>query len=407
MALSASRGGGVMANAGPALIGTWLTVAVMTPLVTAAHAFNWFTALLLAGAWPIGLWLLRHRGTWQVSLRNLGRVLVFRLVARQYARSTVVSAHVRGAVTPFLIVLLPVVMIGATGDVRLPVPADFDTLDHMRQVLDGTPRWDPLASLGAVLTRIAMADPLLVAGAFRLVLVTACGAAIYGLIAITGVHRAIAGVAAGMSIWVAPWTPAATWAVALIALVGLMAVARAWRDGRLAELGHAAAALALLSGQVAAFGNPAPVLFAASDQPVYLEHGAALREARRIARSSPDDDWILVAPPEQRLELRQSRVHDLAAFVSRFAGRTGDSRFRFGLAARRVFVFVEITPLDVSRPAPHVQFVSDQSAAYRVPRERARLARQARDLCDAYARTHAGAEVVYDDAVLRVYRFDL
>jgi hypothetical protein len=41
---------------------------------------------------------------------------------------------------------------------------------------------------------------------------------------------------------------------------------------------------------------------------------------------------------------------------------------------------------------------------YWLPNGRAHLERRALQLCEAYRRSHAGVEVYYDDANIRVYR---
>ena len=139
-----------------------------------------------------------------------------------------------------------------------------------------------------------------------------------------------------------------------------------------------------------------------------LEHPSAARETLRLARRSAGEDWLLVAPPEQALEVdSRDHVYDLLQFVSRFADRTASRDFRFDLPARRLYVMVEKVRLDVSRPAPGVRFVAAQPAAYRVPSERDRLEQAARRICDDYRRSHAGATIAYDDDVLRIYQFEL
>ena len=117
---------------------------------------------------------------------------------------------------------------------------------------------------------------------------------------------------------------------------------------------------------------------------------------------------MLVGPPEQQLEIDgYGRGFDLVRFVTLFEGRTANATFRFGLPVRRLFVFVEKQPFDAGDRASDVQFPAMKIPAYRVPRERLRLQRAASLICDDYRRTHAGAAVIYDDAVLRVYRIDL
>ena len=52
---------------GPALVWTWLTIAIGVPLAAAVHGFNWVTAILISAAWPTLLWLIRHRGVYRAT----------------------------------------------------------------------------------------------------------------------------------------------------------------------------------------------------------------------------------------------------------------------------------------------------------------------------------------------------
>jgi hypothetical protein len=137
----------------------------------------------------------------------------------------------------------------------------------------------------------------------------------------------------------------------------------------------------------------------------YLEHPGAAAQALRLDRTPGDTDWLLVAPPEQQLEVGQGRFYDLARFVSRFHGRSGHPSFRFDLGAERMYVFVEHRPFDPGA-AFGVTFVAAQPAAYQVPRERFRLGQLARQTCDDYARSHGRTAIRYDDGELRVYQID-
>jgi hypothetical protein len=390
---------------GPALVWTWMTLAIGVPAVVSVRGFNWATALLLSFAWPAVLWVIRHRGRCQMSFVEQARRFVFRLVAPEWSmrwpRLTARTAAIAG------LSLIPLVRYAiGQSDARLPVPADFDTLWRTRQLLEGTPAWDPLASFSAVLTRVSAADALSVTVALRLALI-ALAAAAAGRCCAEIVRHPAGAFVAPLVVLLAPWAPASLWAVLLLVMVGATSVLVWRRHGRRADLWHASAAWLLAAGQVAALPG-GHVLLHVSRTPVYQEHRSAPLEALRLARLAEEEgQWTLVAPPEQRLETDgRGGFLDLARFVSRFEHRAGDARFRFDLGRRRLFVFVEKTPLDVSRTARGVSFVDAQPAAYRVPRERARLAQRAKALCDDYRRTHAGAEIVYEDDVLRVYRID-
>jgi hypothetical protein len=221
----------------------------------------------------------------------------------------------------------------------------------------------------------------------------------------TSVGAGTAAIVVGLA---APWAPLTTWAVAFAAIVGTTSIIRAVRHPRsLVECRHALAAFALAAGHVAPFWDRHDVLWETTRTASYLEHQSAARETLRLARTV-DADWILVGAPEQQLELDgRGRFIDQVQFASRFEGHAGRPHFRFDLPARRVYVLVEKEPFDVSRRVAGGRFVVDQPAAYRVPRERARLAARLRRICDEYRRTHPHTEVAYDDAVLRIYRIDL
>jgi hypothetical protein len=168
------------------------------------------------------------------------------------------------------------------------------------------------------------------------------------------------------------------------------------------------AALVLGVCQLAPFWDRPGELLPAGTSPRYLEHRAVADQALRLPHSQPDPEWVVVGPPELRLEIGlDERTYDLARFVSRFHGRTRDARFRFDVRTRRLFVFVEKRPFVPDDPPQGVRFVTAQPAIYRVPRERSRLSRLARQVCDDYRSTHAGVTITYDDAVLRVYRIEL
>ena len=165
-------------NVGPTLACSWLTIAISVPLAASVHGFNWVTALVIAGVCPVGLWLARHRGTCSIAFRHTVRSLIVRAVTLRAVRLP--PFNVREWILPLvgLSALLAWPFVTGRSDVRLPVPADFDTLWRTRQILSGAATvLDPLASLAAVVTRIAAANPLHVAGAIRLALVVLTGLA--------------------------------------------------------------------------------------------------------------------------------------------------------------------------------------------------------------------------------------
>jgi hypothetical protein len=405
----AARTRSVMPDIGPALVCSWLTVAIAVPIAAALQGFNWVTALGISAACPVGLWLLRHRGAQAAAVREVVRSLVFQAVTLKMARAP--RFNVRECAAPVLGLLLLSLLPMASGglDVRLPVPVDFDTLWRTRQILAGTAVWDPLASLAAVLTRVSAANPLHVANAIRLALVALTGVAAAVLIAELRGRRSRIALLAGPSALVlfAPWAPASTWALALVTLIGATSVFLWIRDRHSRGGWYASAAFALAAGQLFAVGGNAGLLFHVSRTAQYLEHRSAAGEAIRLDRSASDRDWVLVGAPEQQLEIVNGHFYDLARFVSRFRGRAGDPGFRFDLGAKRLYVFVEEQPYDAGAAVFGGDFVAAQPVSYRVPRERFRLSQLARQICDDYRRTHARAAIIFDDGAVRVYQIDL
>jgi hypothetical protein len=396
-------------SVGPTLVCSWLTMAVCVPLAASVHGFNWVTALMIAAICPVGLWLARQQGARSIAARRMVRSLIFRAVTLRAVRLT--RFNVREWILPLagLSALFVWPFVTGRSDVRLPVPADFDTLWRTRQILAGAATvLDPLASLAAMLTRIAAANPLHVAGAIRLALVVLTGLAAGILVAeVCGRLWTIPAVAGAIPVGVfVPWAPAVTWAVTFAMLVGVTSLYVWIRDCRRRDGWYALAAFALAASLLLPFIGNLDVLVRVSNAAHYLEHSAAAAQALQLDRSPGDSDWLLVAPPEQQLEVEKGRFYDLARFVSRFRGRTSDPSFRFDLGVDRIYVFVEQRPVDPGFAAAGVRFVATQPAAYQVPRERFRLGQLAREICDDYARSHARTAIRYDDGELRVYQID-
>ncbi len=139
----------------------------------------------------------------------------------------------------------------------------------------------------------------------------------------------------------------------------------------------------------------------------YVEHEAAIRQTIAVQRSAADGPWMLVGPPEQRIEIGAAdHFMDLQQFVARYAAVVSDPHFRFGVPAERLFVFVEKRPF---RPGGAWLVWSPLEAAdaawstYRIPARRADLERRALQLCDAYGAAHGGMSIAYEDDDLRVY----
>jgi len=93
--------------------------------------------------------------------------------------------------------------------------------------------------------------------------------------------------------------------------------------------------------------------------------------------------------------------------VRRYGDRAGDRRFRFDMPGRDLFVFVEQSPLHVDPAAALTPArYAKAGATYWMPNARATLERRALEICERYRRTHARAGIYYEDATLRVYRFE-
>jgi hypothetical protein len=204
----------------------------------------------------------------------------------------------------------------------------------------------------------------------------------------------------------APVAPLTTWAIALLALIGLASAGRWARGRRRRDAWCAAAAVVLAGAHALPFAAHPAAIWRTSRTAPFVEREASARQALRLARGA-EGPWVLVGPPEQQLEIDgRGRFYDLARFVARFDGRTGRTAFRFDLGGGPLFVFVEKTAPERGVVAGGLRFLDARPAVYGVPYERARLARRARRLCDAYRRTHSGASIFYDDAELRVYRIE-
>jgi hypothetical protein len=288
----------------------------------------------------------------------------------------------------------------ASTGLRLSVPADFDTLWRTRQLLSGGMSWDPIAAIAAVVARIAVVDALVAVIAVRLCLIAMTLFAATAGTAHLFRRSSMAAVVTVPFAFTAPGVSLDVWAVALLAIiaVGALVMRGGW---------CALAAGLLASVHLMHCANPQAV-WSQVGETAALEHPAAARETLRLARESLDDDWLLVGPPEQALEIDgRERSYDLARFVTRFRNQTGRPGFRFDLPVRRLYVMVEKQTLNVSRLVTGVRFLDSQPAAYRVQSERDRLERDARRLCDEYRRTHSGTAIDYDDVALRIYKFEL
>ena len=390
------------------VVWTALAVIVLVPLLADLCLLNWATALLVPLAWPIGLWLYRYRGAPAGAFRALCRrstlqVLMWmgelsttedtgdtgnRLDRRwgftsASSVSTVVARFRQAAVAAVAVALL---LWTTDRELRFSSPADYDVLAHTRAMLAGG-HWvvDPAASLAAVLSRLAAVDPM---QALRFLKpLTAPGAIVAAALQTSSLNAACA------------WT-----AVIAAVLLALVAVRRVHRRDGWHVLAACAVAVCSFSAANRAGADDGVGIAGAGG---YVEYDAAARQALNIAGDFANRPCVIVAPPEQRVEVGDPRrCIALADFVRRFGDRAGDRRFRVDVPGRDLFVFVERTPLLVQPGAALTPArYSSAAAPYWMPNARAHLERQALELCESYRRSHAAASVYYEDANLRVYHF--
>ncbi|HEV8346837.1 MAG TPA: hypothetical protein VGQ16_09695 [Vicinamibacterales bacterium] len=374
-----------------AAVWTVLTVIILVPPLARLHLLNWVTALMAPLASPACLWLCRHRGALSRAFRALCRRSTLRILMwiehRRSAPPIVFSARFAGSAVLALVAVAFLLWTTAR-ELRFSSPADYDVLAHTNALLAGGHAvFDPAASVAAVVTRLAAVDPMQTLRFLKPLTVP-------GSIVAFGLQTSSLNAAFG-------WT--AIIAAVLLSLVALGGVHR--RDG---WHGLAACAIAMLSFSAA--NRAAARADGVMGRGGYVEYDAAPRQALRIARDFADRPWMIVAPPEQRVEVADPhRFMALADFVRRFGDRAGDRRFRFALPGRDLFVFVERNPLSVDPGAALTPARYSSTAAgyglYRMPNARARLEALALDLCERYRRTHARTSVYYEDANLRIYRF--
>jgi hypothetical protein len=356
----------------------WSTLAaiLLVPVLAQLRLMNFMTALLIPLAWPLALWLYRYRGAPAGEFRTLCRRATLYVLTWW---DTPLRLHAfRYRVAPCTAVAAGTVLYWfAARELRFSSAADYDTLAHTRAMLDGG-RWivDPAASLAAVVSRLASVDPMQALRFLRPL--TWPGSLVAAMLDTPSLNAAYA------------WTALLTGL--LLATVALRAVHR--RDPW-----HVVAACAVA---IFAFGAPGA---RAGDGGGHVEYDAAARQTLRIVSEVTTPNWLLVAPLEQRVELPDPRrFFSLADFVKRFGDRAADRQFRFDVAGHELFVFVEKTPL---RVAPEAALTPVRYALavnpFVLPNARARLERQAFELCEAYRRTHTGVSIYYDDDNLRIY----
>lgn len=378
-----------------------ITAAVVPPLAR-FHLLNWATSLLIVGVWPLALWLYRHRGAAAgAEFKRMYRTITLRVLTFRFdAPSIDIPIWMLGVVA----VLTP--LFGRSiAELRLQSPADYQTLAHARQLLAGGERIiDPLAAIVAVLARLGAVDPMQVLRFLQPLLLccVACAAALLLYLVSTSRVAAvvlIAGVVALMIGGVID-TPSTTVALGLTFSLAAMVLAVVATEGLHDRDRWHVLAAGLVAAYVFVGTQPSTIGVGG-----HVEYDAAARVALRIARSVPAGQWMIAGPREQRLEISRPDAYlDIGEFVRRYGGRAGLRQFRFDLPSHYLFVFVEKRPLTVEQAALFPESVGTSGGAY-LPNTRARLQRQALELCESYRRTHACASVYYDDDDLRVYQF--
>jgi len=363
----------------PELVGgaAWSMLAAMllVPPLAGLRLLNWTTALLIPLAWPLALWLYRYRGAPSGEFREQRRRVILCVLTGSWRRPRVEPRHVVRAVA-FAAGVAALYWLAAR-ELRLPSPSDYDSLAHARALQAGG-RWiaDPAASLAAIVSRLAAVDAM---QAMRFLRAFSWpGSLVAGLVATPSLNASYA------------WT-------AVLAALALSIVAVDGTHRR--DPWHVVAACS-----VAALAFSAPGV-GAGDSGGHVEYDAAARQALAIAHTYGPIGVVLAAPPEQRVELTDSRQFlPLADFVRRFADRAGERTFRFDVPARHLFVFAEKTPLSVPADAALAPVgYAPLAHPYRLANARATLERRAIEVCEAYRRTHGGVSVDYEDAELRIY----
>jgi hypothetical protein len=379
-----------------------LITAVLVPPLARFHLFNWATSLLIVGVWPLALWIYRHRGAAAgARFKQMYRTLTLRVLTFGFdAPSIGVPAWMLGAVA-----LLAPLFSRSIAELRLQSPADYQTLANARQLLAGG-QWtiDPLAGLVAVLARVGAVDPMQVLRFLQPLLL--CGAACAAALLVYCVSTSrvaalllIAGVTA-LVIGGVIETPSTTLALGVTFSLAAMVLAVVAAEGLHERDRWHVLAAGLVSACVFLGSQPS-----AMDAPGHVEYDAAARVALRIAHNVPQGEWTIVGPREQRVEIARPDAYlDVGEFVRRYQARAGLRQFRFDLPSRNVFVFVEKHPLTVEQASLFPEAVGTSGGGY-LPNTRARLQREALELCERYSRTHACASVYYEDDDLRVYQF--
>jgi hypothetical protein len=376
-----------------------LATILLVPPLARFHLLNWATSLLTPAVFPLALWCYRYRGAPGGNLQHLSRRVAIKLFSTTPRLPRLERLDI---FVGFTLAVAPMTFGRSIAELRLQAPADYNTLAAARTLATGG-RWvfDPAASIAVILARVSAADVMHVLRFLPAIAIVAGAAAGAAVVSRRAGRWSQLCFLAALIVFAAIGAEVVTSAPRAVGVCfGATAVAMSViaSDGvHRRDRWHVAAALAVAA---LVFAAPKPNA-ASAGASGYVEYDASARTALRISQSATAQSWIIVAAPEQRLEIADAtRFLDIAEFVRRYGGRTGASSFRFGLGANELFVFVEKQPL----ASPAGLAPSGATAAYSMPNARARIQRAALAACDDYNRSHPRGEIYYEDAQLRVYR---
>ena len=385
-----------------------LTTILIAPLLSRLHLLNWATALLVPCAWPVGLWIYRYRGAPTGEFRLLARAVTLLVLSWRPGVSTVVPFdRTRPLAFAPALGVMALLFWPAVRELRFQMPAEYATLSHARDLLNGG-QWtfDAAASVVTVVSHITTLDPMQVLRFIPPLALCGCaGVAALIVMRLSGIRSApavamgVVGIAVGAPrlLDVPSSNGTMVWLFGLIAVALVLAALervhrRDWWHAFAASLVAACAYSSTSPGGEAIRG--------------YVEYDAAARQALRLARSIRAGEGTIVAPPEQRVEAGGTSFLDLGDFVRRYGERAASRQFRFDQPTPDIYVFVEKRPLSIPPAATLVPVIAASDAyEYQSPNARANVERAALELCEGYRGTHAQASIYYEDAQLRIYHF--
>jgi hypothetical protein len=144
------------------------------------------------------------------------------------------------------------------------------------------------------------------------------------------------------------------------------------------------------------------------------EYDAAVDNYLKIKADFPIHDWTIVSPTEQfQQALGYGWHYEILNFVKEFTVEDmEDAQFKLPIPTSHIFFYTEKIPLYTGRRVteqdaeknldpsngndPHLQY-------YGSPEQRAIIQAKAIKLIEAYARTHTGVSVYYEDENMKIY----